>query len=75
MTRNHDTFLAAQASRILEAATAAEHGILVRVTANVITPALRGRQVLYRFRQETSPANDALRIDIMGENELWIIKT
>lgn len=72
------TLLAQNATRILLAATTAEIGLRVRVIArDLIDPAGRGRQVLYRFKNE-NPKLSAIQIRHDPDdpkNYLWLIRT
>jgi hypothetical protein len=72
------TLLADSARNILREAIVSELGIVVRVqpTSDMIAPALRAKQVLYRFRQEDS---DFATLQIVlsptdPDREIWIIK-
>jgi hypothetical protein len=71
------TLLAAGAFQILSQAAQAETGIIVEVTAPtpMIAPALRAKQVLYRFKSENS---DFANIQILlspdnPDGELWLV--
>lgn len=72
------TLLAQNARRVLLAATMVEVGIRVKVLArDLIDPAGRGRQVLYRFKNE-DPALSQLQIRHDPDdpkNYLWLIRT
>ncbi len=71
------TLLAAGAFQILSQAAQAETGVIVEITSPVpmIAPALRAKQVLYRFKGENS---DFANIQILlspdnPDGELWLI--
>ncbi len=72
------TLLATNAHRILLSAIQAEFGIEVRVKApNMIAPAMRGRQVLYRFKNEDPRFKDIhIRLHPDDPNNLlWLIRS
>ena len=72
------TILSSLADSILRAALAEELFLVVRVHSgpDVVTPALRARQILYRFRNEfPDPAFRELQIRLSPQNpdtELWV---
>ena len=75
------TLMATQAEAVLRAAARSEFGIRVRVIAlrdDIMTPALRARQVLYRFRNELGAEEfKDLQIRLSPddpEHRLWIIR-
>lgn len=76
------TFLAVHAETFLRAALAAEYGIKIRVHVvspdPIVTPALRARAILYRFRGELgNDVYNSLQIRLSPDdpqNRLWIIR-
>lgn len=75
------TFLSLQAEKILTECLSSEFGIQVLVHENghgTVTPALRARQILYRFRQELpNPEFKTIMIKLCPkdpDHRLWIIK-
>ncbi len=72
------TLLATNARRILILAITSEHGIRVKAQApNTISPAVRARTVLYRFKNEDPQfKNITIRLDPDEPNHfLWVIRT
>lgn len=73
-----NTLLAQNARQILLQALATEFGLLIRVQCAdaMVTPALRARQVLYRFKKEDSDFDELhFRLDPDDpDNCLWIIR-
>lgn len=66
----------------LRAACDAEHGVILRVEVppgiTAVTPALRAKQVLYRFRSELNDAEfKQIQIRLSPDKpdtELWLVK-
>lgn len=73
-----NTLHAQNARQILLQALSAEYGVRVHVqsTDAMITPALRARQILYRFKKEDSDFDElSIRLDPDDpNNRLWIIR-
>lgn len=73
------TLLADAARRILAEAACVSIGIVVHVETigDVLTPVLRAKQVLYRFKSEDSDfANIHIRISPDDpDTHLWLIRT
>lgn len=67
----------------LDACVNSEHGVIIRIETNraneINTPALRAKQVIYRFRQEFgNPEYTNIQVRLSPtdpDNELWLIKT
>ena len=67
---------------ILDACVESQYGVIIAIetdsSRDVNTPALRAKQILYRFRQEYSnPLYEAIQIRLSPnnpDNELWLIK-
>lgn len=74
------TLLQSLVDQILREAISSEFGITVDITVlseDVVTPSLRAKQILYRFKKE-NPDFDAIQIKLSPTNpdlELWLIKT
>lgn len=77
------TLIEIAALTILDACVQSEHGIIVKVerreTEDVNTPALRAKNILYRFRKDNGNP-DYLNIQIRlspddPDTELWLLKT
>ena len=77
MNGKPESFLAQNARRILNLALASDHGIEVLVEAHgdIPTPTLRAKQVLYRFKKDSSEYA-SLRIFQHPTNPsmLWVTK-
>ncbi len=76
------SILSAQAESCLRQVLKAKYGIQIYVAqtglGGVVTPALRARQILYRFRQEIGDA-ELNKIQIKTcphdpDNRLWLLK-
>ena len=69
------SLLAQNAQRVLNQALASPYGVLVRIhsQADKIQPSIRGRQILYRFKN-LSPDYANIRIDVMSDTDIWVIK-
>lgn len=74
-----DTLLAQTARAILSAALASPFGTVVHIqpTSDLASPALRAKQVLYRFKKENA---DFAQIQIKfapdsPNTRLWLVKT
>ena len=72
------TLLELQSDAILRAAAQAEYGIIVRIimTATIVAPTLRAKQVLYAYRRNLGPDFKAIQIRLSPrdpDHELWLI--
>jgi len=77
------TLIEIAALTILDACIASQHGIIVKIekreSDDVNTPALRAKQILYRFRKENgNPEYLNIQIRLSPDDpdtELWLLKT
>jgi hypothetical protein len=70
------TLLHTQAQLVLDQAIRSQNGKLIKIhcTKDIIQPSRRGREILYHFKRKM-PDYQFLRIEIMSDDELWLIPT